>query len=118
MSHFNNKAYLVDFIKLVKKLNKEAEEKDEFSDYGYKLAIKYLRTEFSDVCSSGDVIIGEMIDLMESKDDDKLYDYIENGKDEKEKKFKQSLFENYLNSTIKYWVETTEPIKPNRWWAS
>lgn len=82
--------------------------------YGKEKAFKSLKKHYCDVCSNGDFIINNLIDMLNEGDClDKMKMYMNNCNN---KEFVVNLIENYLLDTIHDFISDNEP-HPNSFWA-
>jgi hypothetical protein len=78
--------------------------------YGTKPTYKALKTQYKDVCSSGDGIINEMIDNLDAKKNiEDIFNQSEN------KEFVLDLITNHLGHTINVFMNNG--LVPDSFWA-
>ncbi len=72
-----------------------------------------LKTHYSDVCSHGDVVINDIIDMLyqeRRKSPQQLYELLDTIQDVRR-------FAYHVEATMKEWIEDKE-CKPDTWWAT
>jgi len=119
----------IDLDKLDNILSNIEEQEDDMYDKLHN----FLKAQYSDVCSNGDVVINQIIDYLFSYDDDVSNEYYIY-KDESYKQRKKNIIKyiksekqiksvsgcciSYICCDIKEFIASAGTIKADPWWAS